>query len=158
MTRKLVRIGRVGPQGGALVPVFANTDVYTTSRRQARGGYRPAHSPAYEDTDVGRMEALWGSQGRRAPRVEHARDAERWDEQEVVPGLRIRVLRGQPWNAERLDTGQILLSPTEPTGRRPRRIESAGVGETAIGALFRDTDGFERVVPDPIPNGRGDRW
>lgn len=152
---KYVRIGRV--QNGALVPTVISSDVYTTVRRQ-RGGYpqRAAHSPGYEDSDIGRMETLWGGGG-RGPRVERERSAERWDEKEIVPGLRVRVLRGQPWNAERLDTGQILLSPGEREERQPRRRQ-VETGEVGIGALFRDTDNFERVVPDQIPNGRGHRW
>lgn len=74
-----------------------------------------------------------------------------WSEQEVVPGLRISVRQGTRWKAERLDTGQVLLTPATGTS-------SAGVGEVGVGALLRDTDGYAREIDDPKPQRGGRRW
>lgn len=167
---KLVSIGNVARgRSGALVLV---PDVYSTERRQRGGGTRHAASAAYDPDDVGELEMRWGPRGPRrgtgtemAPRGRQRGDddASRWAEKEIVPGLRVRVLRGQPWNAERLDTGQILLSPQPPEAveaPRPHRGRNQGYEETGmVGALFRDTDGFEVVKADPKPvRGRGDVW
>lgn len=158
----LVRIGRIGAEG--IVIPRSGDNVFTTERRQRGGGTRHASSSAYEEEDVGRFrEPDEDEADEEIVEAKRERELARWAEKEIVPGLRVRVLKGHPWNAEKLDSGQILLTPKRPakltrTGRGPSTglvpVTSPGV----VGALFRDTDSFTREVPDPIPSGRGVRW
>ena len=92
--------------------------------------------------------------GQQISPVTSAVGAVRYVEREIAPGLIIRVRKGQQWSAERLDTGQFLLSPMP---NQPRRSRS---GEIGSGALLRDSDGYAQEIHDPAgpPAGRGSRW
>lgn len=163
------RIGNI--RGGAIgtpdasAPVLVSSNLYGTRRavrRQdndddpwhdyqiIRRGHRPSWSPTYEPRDVrgiGRVGEMPPSSSRAIAPIAPVRTPE-WQEKEVVPGLRICVRQGQRWSAEKLDSGQVLLTPSR----------GQVSGEVGAGALMRDTDGYTKEIDDPIPQPGGTRW
>lgn len=121
---------------GGFTASNASASVYTTDRP---GGWSPAYWEGGEyETPIAAV----------APRGE-------WQEKEIVDGLRIAVQKGRRWKAERLDTGQVLLTPES---GRPRGHRGASSGGVQVGALVRDTDGATQEIDDPIPQRKGRRW
>lgn len=101
---------------------------------------RPAWSPAHSPDEVGGAVGIIQPIATQKPRPS-------WSEKEIMPGLRVCVQRGHRWTAEKLDSGQVLLSPVHQQGY-----------EAETGALMQDTDGFTREIDDPIPQPGGTRW